>query len=215
MRWRLIRIGIAVGLLLVAGLLFIFVYPRVWGDVLYPLDYKNEIALNADEFALERNFVAAVIREESGFDPRAVSSAGARGLMQLMPTTARAQASRIGLSDFTLNQLYDPAINIRLGVSYLRSQLDFCGGTKEAALVAYNAGCTLARKYADTKDLEGVPRVTKAYIKEVLSSEDVYNQLYGKQWVQEEPPKVFEPPQDDDGAFWRSLNPLNFIRNLF
>lgn len=211
----MIQIGLIVGIVLAVGAGILFLYPHVWGDVLYPLEYKDEIAKNADEFALERNFVAAVIFKESGFDPDAVSPAGARGLMQLLPSTAKAQAQRIAMTDYTPAKLFDPSANIRLGASYLRSQLDFCGGTKQAALVAYNAGCSLAKVYAQTGNASIVPRTTRAYLQGVLSAQDVYDQLYGVQWAQESEPKVFTPPQNDGGEFWKTLNPLNLIRKLF
>lgn len=81
-----------------------------------------------------------IARQESSFDPAAVSPAGARGLMQLMPATAAQQARRMGLATSTTALTTDPASNMLLGVGYLRRLLDRYGGAEPLAIAAYNAG---------------------------------------------------------------------------
>ncbi len=92
---------------------------------------KEIVTYYAKYYALEESLVYAVIKQESDFDPNAVSSAGARGLMQLMPGTAL----EMGVTD-----IFDPAQNIAGGCQYLSKMLDFCHGNEELAIAAYNAG---------------------------------------------------------------------------
>lgn len=93
-------------------------------------DYEELITGAARRYGIDANLVRAVIRAESGFDPGAVSPAGAQGLMQLTPSTAAA----LGVSD-----PFDPAQNIDAGARYLKQQMDRFGSV-ELALAAYNAG---------------------------------------------------------------------------
>src|SRR3546814_17240984 len=83
--------------------------------------------------------IHAIARQESQFDRQAVSHAGARGLMQLMPATAQEQAGKIGLS-YSPSSLSDPNYNIQLGSSYFQRMLGYYGGSYPLAIAAYNAG---------------------------------------------------------------------------
>lgn len=94
---------------------------------------------HAQRYRLDPSLLAAVIYQESRFRPSAVSGAGAVGLMQLMPATARGIALRTGGSGFVDGDLYDPELNVRYGAWYLRHLLDKYGNERNA-LAAYNAG---------------------------------------------------------------------------
>ena len=93
--------------------------------------YVGEIKAAAERYGVSEKLVSAVIRVESGFNPRAVSRKGARGLMQLMPATA---------SDLGVNNTFDPGQNIDGGVRHLRGLIDRFGNNVPLALAAYNAG---------------------------------------------------------------------------
>jgi soluble lytic murein transglycosylase-like protein len=113
------------------------------------------IAANAPAYSVDPALVRSIVEAESGFDPRATSPAGARGLMQLMPETARS----LGVSD-----AYDPAQNLRGGVRYLRGLLDRFGDVR-LAIAAYNAGPAAVERFG------GVPPYseTRAYVQRVLA----------------------------------------------
>ncbi|MGE0044242.1 MAG: transglycosylase SLT domain-containing protein [Hyphomonadaceae bacterium] len=135
----------------------------------------------------EPALVYAIIRQESEFDPRAMSPVGARGLMQLMPATARLTANRYGLPYQLANLTGDPQYNIRLGASHLSDLLDEFGGSYVLVIAAYNAGGGRAREWirdfgdprSSTTDVvdwvELVPFAeTRNYIQRVLENVQVY-----------------------------------------
>ena len=119
------------------------------------LPFSDSIERAAREFGVEAALVEAVIAAESDFDPHAVSSKGAQGLMQLMPGTAR----ELGVPD-----VWDPDANIRGGTSYLASLVDQFGDLPRA-LAAYNAGPAAVERYG------GIPpyRETREYVTRVLT----------------------------------------------
>jgi soluble lytic murein transglycosylase len=111
----------------------------VVGRFFYPLNYKETIVEEAGFYGLDPLFVAAVIRQESGFRPHVHSGVGAVGLMQLMPKTASWAAGHVGLKGFKVEQLEDPEVNIKLGcwyLSYLFQQFK----EPDKVLMAYNGG---------------------------------------------------------------------------
>ncbi len=109
----------------------------------------------ANRYEVESALIKAIIKVESGYDPRAISHRGAKGLMQLMPRTARA----LGVKN-----IFDPEHNINGGVKYFKRLLNRFNGRVKLALAAYNAGITNVRKY------NGVPpfRATRRYIQKVF-----------------------------------------------
>jgi len=138
------RLGL-VGLLVLvlAGLgAYVLETEPVWYERLrYPLRYEEYITGHAANYELEPQLLAAVVYQESKFDPDARSSSGAVGLMQLLPETGQGIADRTGGDDWTPEDLLNPELNIRYGAWYLRHLIDKYG-EEELALAAYNAGQT-------------------------------------------------------------------------
>ena len=114
--------------------------PGWWLRLRYPLEYENIVLGHAENYDLDPALIAAVIYRESSFDPDAVSESGAVGLMQLLPDTAEGIAELTGGTEFRLDDLYDPEINVRYGAFYLRRLLTKYDGDVELALAAYHAG---------------------------------------------------------------------------
>jgi soluble lytic murein transglycosylase len=114
--------------------------PMVYWRILFPEPYWETIKAESAKNDLDPYLVASLIRQESEFNPSAISHANAYGLMQLLPSVGKAMAREEGMKNFDTFQLLDPATNIRLGTRYLRESLSKFGGVKEYALAAYNAG---------------------------------------------------------------------------
>jgi soluble lytic murein transglycosylase-like protein len=127
---------------------------RTTGAALPTTDYDPFIQQVASEFDLEPALIKAVALVESGFNPRAVSPKGAKGLMQLMPATARS---------YGVKNVHDPYENLRAGANHLRTLLDEFSGDLTLALAAYNAGSGAVRRHG------GVPRYreTQDYVRKV------------------------------------------------
>lgn len=151
---------------------------EVWRR-LYPAPAGDLVDRESTRAGLETWFVAAVIRQESAFQPRAVSSAGARGLLQIMPAVGAEWARRLRLSGYHADRLFEPEVNLRLGTAYLKALLDrfpFRG----AALAAYNAGPSRADRWLRPGDREDafVERIpigeTRLYVKRILTLERLY-----------------------------------------
>jgi soluble lytic murein transglycosylase len=114
--------------------------PLPYWRILFPEPWWETIQTEAAKNNLDPYLVASLIRQESEFNPSAVSPANAYGLMQLLPSVGKSMAREEGMKNFQTFQLLDPATNIRLGTRYLRQTLNRFGGVKEYALAAYNAG---------------------------------------------------------------------------
>ena len=118
---------------------------------------ENIVKQAADKYNIDERLILALIKQESGFNPNAISSAGAQGLMQLMPATAK------GLG---VNNPFDPVQNIEGGVKHLSGLMAKYSGNLVLALAAYNAGGANVDKYG------GIPpfKETQNYVKNILSN---------------------------------------------
>jgi soluble lytic murein transglycosylase len=152
----------------------------------YPFLYGDAIEKHARRTRLPPHLVAGIIRQESAFDARAESWAGARGLMQLMPATAKEQAGKLGRVHRS-SELFDPEYSILLGTSYFRYVLDRFDGNVELALAGYNGGPNRIRRLwreAGPKVeldyfLETLPiPESQDYVKRIMVLTDSYRQLY-------------------------------------
>ena len=149
--------------------------------------YREVFRDQAAAQGLEEPWVLGLVRQESRFIQNARSSAGAMGLMQLMPATAKHVAKKAGMQGFTLNQTTDVPVNVQLGTSYLRQVLDELDGSPVLAAAAYNAGPGRAARWRAQRPLEGaiyaesIPfNETRDYVKKVMSNTMYYAAiLYG------------------------------------
>jgi soluble lytic murein transglycosylase len=147
-------------------------YARLW----YPLHYSSIVRVHARNYDLDPSLLAAVIEQESKFRADAKSSAGAIGLMQLQPATAKGIAIRTGGSKFVLSDLYDPELNIRYGSWYLH-HLMVKYGDERLALAAYNAGQQNVDRWRAAG--QGVQfSETRAYIDKVERLKKIYRRAY-------------------------------------
>jgi soluble lytic murein transglycosylase len=161
------------------------VAPEMW-EVAYPTGLvttiKDQGAKGVDPY-----LVAAIIREESQYDWKAVSRVGAIGLMQVMPGTANAVAQRYGFPAVARDDLFDQETNIRIGVRYVEQLLDQFSGNVVQTIAAYNAGpvvvgswVALHRGRSQDEFVELIPyQETRQYVKRVLRSYREYTRLNG------------------------------------
>ena len=151
--------------------------PGWWERLWYPLSYEQIVRGHAHNYKLDPALLAAVIYQESKFKPDARSSSGAIGLMQLLPDTAKGIALHTGGSQFRVQDLYDPEINVRYGAWYLRHLLTKYGDEQEA-LAAYNAGQDNVDKWRQAG--EGIQFAeTRAYVDRVEQLKRIYRRAYG------------------------------------
>lgn len=159
--------------------------PVWWQRLVYPLEYESHIAKYSRVNRLDPYTVAAVIYVESGFNPRSTSSAGARGLMQLLPGTAAWAAETLGDSNFHADQLDDPRTNIRYGTWYLHKLLERYDSAA-FALAAYNGGGGNMDRWLKGKEtktehdvIADIPfRETRDFVARVERTEAIYRRLY-------------------------------------
>jgi soluble lytic murein transglycosylase len=162
--------------------------PRQFWELLFPLPYRGELFQNAQALGLDPYLVAGLVRQESEFDPLAVSRARAYGLTQVRPGTGREFARKVGISRFSSRLLYQPSANLKIGSAILRSMLDRQNGKLEPTLAAYNAGPNRATEWLGwytyrepAEFVEAIPFTeTRDYVQAVLRNADVYRRLYGQ-----------------------------------
>jgi soluble lytic murein transglycosylase len=159
---------------------------RFW-RIAFPMPYRAPLESYSRSNSLDPFVVAALIRQESEFNPRAISSARAYGLTQVLPSTGRELSRRVGLRGFAPSMLFEPDVNLKLGTMYLKSQLDQHGGSWENTLAAYNAGKSRVAQWSTWGDfrepaefIETIPFTeTREYVQIVLRNADIYRRLYG------------------------------------
>jgi soluble lytic murein transglycosylase len=174
---RRVVVTLAIVAALAAAALAVWRAEPVWLDRLrYPLRYEAIVKAHARNYDLDPALLAAVIYTESRFRADARSSAGAIGLMQLLPETGRAIALRTGGDRFVVSDLLDPEINVRYGSWYLRELRRKYGNTS-TALAAYHAGPGNVDSWRE----QGIGiqfAETRAYVDNVLRTVPVYRRAY-------------------------------------
>lgn len=156
--------------------------------LLYPLKYYNYVEKYSQMYNLDKYLVMSVIKAESNFDKEAVSSKGARGLMQITPSTGEWIAEQMNLIEFSVDKLSDPELNIFMGCWYLDNLRKEFKDDYILILSAYNAGRGNVNKWLksdefsrDGTSLDYIPfRETELYIKKIGVNYNIYRYLYGK-----------------------------------
>ena len=162
--------------------------PRQFWEYLFPLPYRPELTADARAHNLDPSLVAGLIRQESEFNPGAVSPANANGLMQVRLGTGRDFARAVGISRLTTPMLLQPAPNLKIGTAVFRFMLDQNGGSLERTLAGYNAGPRHAAEWASWNNyrepsefVESIPySETRDYVQAVIRNGEMYRRLYGQ-----------------------------------
>jgi soluble lytic murein transglycosylase len=154
----------------------------------YPLVYSDLLSEEALARDLDPLLLAALIRQESLFEPVATSSAGARGLGQVMPGTGRGIAQTLGITDFSIDDLYRPSVSIHFGAHYLAAMVRYFDGQFLVALAAYNGGPGNARRWLEASggDVDLFAEVITAsesqrYLRRVYEGYVTYEGLYQRE----------------------------------
>jgi len=160
--------------------------PRDFWTMLYPQVFWPQVSQLAQTKGLNPYLVLSLIRQESAFNPAAISSSGARGLMQLMPTTAQELLTKLKLPQEPASRLHDPQLSITLGTHYFAGLMQRYQGNVVLALTGYNAGPARAARWRE--QWSGVPtdefveRIpldeTRNYVKLILRNLMIYERLY-------------------------------------
>ncbi len=153
--------------------------------ILFPQPYWSAIQQQAARNGLDPYMVASLIRQESEFNPGAISGANAWGLMQLLPSVGRSLAREEGIRHFNQGELLNPETNIRLGTRYLKQTLDKFSGEAAYAFAAYNAGDSrvtdwqsIGKYHGLDEFVESIPFTeTRDYVQAILRNEAIYREL--------------------------------------
>jgi soluble lytic murein transglycosylase len=156
--------------------------------ILFPQPYWTSIEQEAAKNGLDPYMVASLIRQESEFNPAAISPANAFGLMQLLPSVGRSMAKEEGIRRFNDIELLNPETNIRLGTRYLKQTLDKFDGQAPYAFAAYNAGDNrvtdwqaIGKYHGMDEFVESIPFTeTREYVQAILRNESIYRELNGR-----------------------------------
>lgn len=153
----------------------------------YPIYFGDMLVQKSQERGLDPLLVAALIRQESSYDPTVFSVVGASGLMQFMPATAQDMANQLGYTNYTQDDLLRAMVSIDFGTHYLRSMRDFQGGSDVGALLSYNAGPGAAQVWIRQagNDLEALYDAiafpeTQLYLDLIYSNHYMYQKLYAE-----------------------------------
>jgi soluble lytic murein transglycosylase len=161
--------------------------PRTLWEELFPRPYWDELKRYSRENQLDPFLVAALVRQESEFNPAAVSRANAIGLMQLLPKTGKQMAKQVKMRDYSVGALTTPRTNLQLGTRYFRQLIEKFDGNLEYALAAYNAGPDRVEDWLSNgpyRDLpefvESIPFTeTREYVQAIVRNANIYRRLYG------------------------------------
>ena len=152
----------------------------------YPIKYEEYVYKYSEKYGIDPLLIFSIIKAESNFDEKVVSSSGAVGLMQIMESTAEEIAEDLGIKYVRGETLYDPELNIMIGVNYYARLIKVYNNDSSIALAAYNAGIGNVDDWIenevikeDGSDLENIPfNETNNYVRKTLRNYEIYEKLY-------------------------------------
>ena len=156
---------------------------------LYPIEFEDYVSKYSNEYGVDETLFYAVIKTESNFDPEAVSSVNAKGLMQLTEDTFNWVRDKMGVEGYlyTYNDIFTPEVNIKYGTYLLSILIEEYDKDEATALCAYNAGRGTVNKWLGTasssngKKLDAIPSASiESYVNKVLRNKDIYKFRLGK-----------------------------------
>lgn len=161
--------------------------PRPYWDLLFPQPYWPVLQSDARQQGLDPFLVASLIRQESEFNPTAISYANAWGLMQLLPRVGSALARQQHVRPYRTEFLLIPQVNLKLGTVYFRQLMDEFSGQPEYALAAYNAGDDRVKTWLANGPYGSLPEFvesipftqTREYVEAIMRNREMYRRLYG------------------------------------
>ena len=154
-------------------------------EILYPIKYEEYVYKYSENLSIDPMLTFAIIKIESNFDSEAESPSGAIGLMQLMESTAKEQAAKLNI-DYSREMLYKPETNLKLGLNYFNTLLDYYNQNYVLAFAAYNAGMGNVQKWIedgiiqeDGSDVENIPfKETNMYVRKIIKTYELYKKIY-------------------------------------
>jgi soluble lytic murein transglycosylase len=160
--------------------------PMAYWQLVFPRPYWGPLESDAKANGLDPYLVASLIRQESEFNPVAVSRANAYGLMQLLPSTGKSIAKKQGDKHFTTSELLDPTTNLKLGTIDLKKSIDRYNGQIEYALASYNAGDSPVHTWIAKNDYKDIPEwvesipysETREYVQGIMRNRELYRAVY-------------------------------------
>ena len=180
---------ISILIVIIALLILIAQSTNIYNTVLkkfYPMKYEEYVKKYSNEYNVDELLIYSIIKTESNFNEKVISSSGAKGLMQLMNSTAEELAKKVNQPLETKDSLLDPENNIKLGTKYYSDLSKTYDGNMLLALCAYNAGIGNVNEWIkdgtikqDGSNIENIPfKETNMYIRKILNNYKMYKKLY-------------------------------------
>lgn len=196
-----------------------FFLPKMMADEVYPLKYADWIRQYSEKYNVDPALVAAVILQESRFNPSVTSRAGAQGLMQFMPGTAKTMAKETG--HWPNYDIFDPETSIEFGAAHLRDLLIKYNGDIDQALAGYNAGTGTVDSWLRANVFQKIigsnsKGETVNYVKKVKNYQTVYATMYAKELgIVKEPITLKQAPEEDQQAKVRGFVWTEIFSSIF
>lgn len=179
------RFSIVLWTVILLFLVVVITFPK-WITVFYPMPHQEIVFSTSYEYEIDPYLTFAIIRAESKYQTSAESPVGAKGLMQIMPETAKWISEQMGQESFDMESLHDPQTNIDFGCWYIKTLIDEFNGQIPLAVASYNAGIGTVNGWleegkwnGDPRDMQDIPfPETRNYIKNVLKNYEAYTAIY-------------------------------------